>query len=196
MVVVYGHLYFHLEPSAIKGVSKVAPVLATGALSALGSLGIDKIFGKGLQSGGFMIPQNKVDQLIKYKDWLSASQKKQIRTALQTGSGVVIKPTKKQRGGFLGTLLASIGVPLLLNALTGKGLQVDRQRSKRSLPVYIPPSTSEGGLFNPYAVPPPFIGTWKNPIGMGVKKKALKGEGLLSGKDSPFNGIPLLGAIL
>jgi len=55
-------------PSAIKGVSKVAPALATGALSALGSLGIDKIFGKGLQSGGFMIPQNKVDQLIKYKD--------------------------------------------------------------------------------------------------------------------------------
>jgi len=54
--------------SAIKGVSKVAPALATGALSALGSLGIDKIFGKGLQSGGFMIPQNKVDQLIKYKD--------------------------------------------------------------------------------------------------------------------------------
>jgi len=148
-----------------------------------------------------MITQNKVDQLIKYKDWLSGSQKKQILTALQTGSGVVIKPTEKQRGGFVGTLLASIGVPLLLNALTGKGLQVDRQRSRRSLPVYIPPSTSKGGLINPYAMPPTFIGTW-NPIGLGVKqkssqkKKIKKGEGLLLGKDSPFNGIPLLGAIL
>ena len=49
-------------PYAIKGVSEVAPALATGALSALRSLGIDKIFGKGLQSGGFMISQNKVDQ--------------------------------------------------------------------------------------------------------------------------------------
>ena len=100
-------------------------------------------------------------------------------------------------------MLASIGVPLLLNALTGKGLQVDGQRSRRSLPVYIPPSTSEGGLINPYAMPPPFIGTWKNPIGLGVKKKKLpkeenqkKGKGFLLGKDSPFNGIPLLGAIL
>ena len=33
---------------ATKAVSKVAPYLATGALSALGSLGIDKIFGKGI----------------------------------------------------------------------------------------------------------------------------------------------------
>ena len=44
-------------------------------------------------------------------------------TALQTGGQLVIKPTKARSGGFLGTLLASIGVPLLLNALTGKGLQ-------------------------------------------------------------------------
>ena len=33
-----------LTPFLTKGVSKVAPHLATGALSALGSLGIDKIF--------------------------------------------------------------------------------------------------------------------------------------------------------
>ena len=37
-----------LLPYAIKGVSKAAPALATGAVSALGSLGIDKIFGKGI----------------------------------------------------------------------------------------------------------------------------------------------------
>ena len=35
-------------PYAVKGLSKVAPALATGAISALGSLGIDKIFGKGI----------------------------------------------------------------------------------------------------------------------------------------------------
>ena len=43
----------------------------------------------------------------------------------------MIKPTKAQSGGFLGTLLASIGIPTLINALTGKGLQVDRERSRR-----------------------------------------------------------------
>ena len=35
-------------PYAVKGLSKAVPALATGAVSALGSLGIDKIFGKGI----------------------------------------------------------------------------------------------------------------------------------------------------
>ena len=35
-------------PYAVKGLSKAVPALATGAVSALGRLGIDKIFGKGM----------------------------------------------------------------------------------------------------------------------------------------------------
>ena len=205
-------------PYASRAVSKAGPALATGALSALGSLGIDKIFGKG-QTGGFLVPQSKIDQLIKYKDLLTKKQKEQIVSALHTGGQIVIKPTKSQSGGFLGTLLASIGIPLILNALTGKGLQVDRHRSKRSTNVYVPPSSigistqpqpksksnnSSGGLVLPMnqltgMYPPPFIGSWKKPVGMGLKKKKLKakkGKGLLLGKNSPFNSIPLIGAIL
>ena len=194
-------------PYASRAVSKAGPALATGALSALGSLGIDKIFGKG-QTGGFLVPQSKIDQLIKYKDLLTKKQKEQIVSALHTGGQLVIKPTKTQSGGFLGSLLASIGIPLILNALTGKGLQVDKQRSKRSTNVYVPPSSksnnSSGGLVLPMnqltgMYPPPFIGSWKKPVGMGLKKKKLKakkGKGLLLGKNSPFNNIPLIGAIL
>ena len=48
-------------------------------------------------------------------------QKNDIFNALQTGSGVNIKPTKTQTGGFLGALLASIGIPLALKAITGSG---------------------------------------------------------------------------
>ena len=88
-----------LLPYASKAVSKAVPALATGILSALGSLGIDKIFGKG-QTGGFLIPQNKINQLIKYKDLLSEAQKKQIVSAIHTGGQVVTKPTKSQSGGF------------------------------------------------------------------------------------------------
>ena len=166
-------------PYATKAVTKVAPALATGALQALGSLGIDKIFGKG-QSGGFLIPQNKIDQLIKYKDLLTKKQKEDIVSAINTGGQLVIKPSKTQSGGFLGTLLASIGVPLLLNALTGKGLQVDNKRSRRSVNVHVPKinkntSSKDGGLILPMdyksLYPPPFFGTWENPIGMGVKPK-------------------------
>ena len=164
-----------LLPYATKAVTKAAPALATGAMTALGSLGVDKIFGKG-QSGGFLIPQNKIDQLIKYKDWLTNAQKKQIVSAFHTGGQLVIKPTKSQNGGFLGRLLGSIGVPLLLNALTGKGLHVDRQRLRQSTPIYVPNTTTvrntlnkDGGL-----IVPAFFGSWKNPVGMGIKKNKKK----------------------
>ena len=186
---------------ALPYASKAVPALATGALQALGSLGMDKIFGRG-QSGGFLVPQDKINQLIQYKDLLTKKQKEQIVNAIHTGGQIIVKPSKRQMGGFLGTLLASIGVPLLMKALTGSGLQVDNKRSKRSANVHVPKNiTSKGGLIVPYQNPPPFIGTWDNPIGMGVKKKApkrktqKKGKGLLLGKNSPFNSIPLLGAI-
>ena len=104
-------------PMAMPLAKKAITLLAAGALSGLASLGVDKIFGKG-QRGVFLIPQDKIAQLIAYKHLLSAGQKKDILNALQTGSGLVIRPTKTQSGGFLGTLLASIGAPLLLNALT------------------------------------------------------------------------------
>ena len=118
-----------LGAKALPYAAKALPALATGAVSALGSLGVDKIFGKG-QRGGFLIPQNKIDQLIKYKDWLTKKQKEQILSAVQSGGQVVINPTVKQRGGFLGSLLASIGIPLALemgSKLFGKGLTVPRK---------------------------------------------------------------------
>ena len=161
-------------PLMTKADSKALPALATGAVSALGSLGIDKIFG---QKGGFLIPQNKIDQLIKNKDWLTKKQKEQILSAVQSGGQVVINPTVKQRGGFLGSLLASIGIPLALemgSKLFAKGLTVPRKG---------------GRLMTMPKPPPPFYGTWE---GRGKKK----GRGLLLGPNSPFNGLPLIGAIL
>ena len=137
------------------------PALATGAVSAVGSLGVDKIFGKG-QTGGFLIPQNKIDQLIKHKGWLTEGQKKQILSALQSGGQLVIRPTAKQRGGFLGSLLASIGIPLALemgSKLFGKGLSV-------------PKKAGEGLMMGPKPGwvpyhPPPLYGSWE---GSGKKK--------------------------
>ena len=76
----------------------------------------------------------------------------------------------------MGTLLGSIGVPLLLNALTGKGLQADRTGTTNTMSVYVPGTKSKGGrIINPYAyISPPFVGTWNNPVRMGVKKKKKK----------------------
>ena len=190
------------------------PTIAkTFGLSALGGLAsegasqiVKKISGKGVQTGGFLIPQDKIDQLITYKHLLTTKQKKDILNALQTGSGVHIKPSKTQKGGFLSTLLASIGVPLAINAikkLTGQGapqMGQPRQRPRRSPPK--PTNINQnGGLLIPYKTPP-FIGNWPDDtIGMGTKKpkktktknkKKAQGRGLLLGENSPLKNVPLL----
>ena len=177
-------------PYAIKGISKAVPALATGAATALGELGINKIFGKGIT-----IPKKFFPMLPAIRGELTKSQIDLINKIYQSGGRLVIKPTRKQiEGGFLGTL-ASIGIPMaisLVSKMFGGGLHVDRSGLSNISNVYIPPTHGEG---YPYRSPP-FIGTWENPIGMGVKKKKSKGKGLLLGKNSPFNSIPILGTIL
>ena len=163
----------------------IAKTMGLAALAGAASTGasqiVKKISGKG-QKGGFLIPQNKIDKLIANKHLLTAKQKQDILDALQSGSGVVLKPTKTQSGGFLGTLLASIGIPMVLKALTGRGLHVEKSKPRRTIPVYVPggPIRKSGGkhkMMMPYQ-PPPFIGSWdSSPIGLGIKKKEEKGKG-------------------
>ena len=189
----------------------IAKTLGLSALAGLAFEGasqvVKKISGKGVQTGGFLIPQNKIDQLITYKHLLTTKQKKDILNALQTGSGVHIRPTKVQTGGFLGTLLASIGIPLVLDtlkSLTGSGapqMGLPKQRQPPSLPNKPTPTNKnqDGGLILPFNYrSPPFIGSWPDQtIGLGTKKKApKKGEGLLLDKNSPFKNIPLLNILL
>ena len=186
-------------PFAVKGLSKAVPALATGAVSALGSLGVDKIFGKGIH-----IPNEFVPILPQVASIFTPKQVDMINKAFSNGSKLVIKPTKKQiNGGFLSTL-ASIGIPVaieLVSKMFGSGLQVDKvpppPPPNPYMNVHLPQS---GGLY-----PPPFYGNWNETIGMGKtkkkgKKKSTKkknsGEGLLLGKNSPFNAIPILGSIL
>ena len=182
-------------PRAVKGLSKAVPALATGAVSCLGSLGIDKIFGKGIN-----IPKKYFPMLPYIVNELTQSQIDQINKVSQTGGKLVLKTTRKQiEGGFLGTL-ASIGIPMaisLVSKMFGGGLQVDKTPPPPPPPspsnVYLPQA---GGQFPMY--PPLFYGNWNQTIGMGKKtgRGKKKGQGLLLGKNSPFNNIPIIGSIL
>ena len=151
-----------LVPLAVKGVSKIAPEIAKGAASALGDLGIKKLFGKGIN-----IPKSYLPYLLPFADEFTQQQVNLINKAFKTGEKLNIKPTQKQiEGGFIGTL-AAIGIPAaisLASKLFGSGLQVDRGMASNTRNVYVPPSKGEGHF------PPPFIGTWENPTGMGIKK--------------------------
>ena len=167
--------------------------LGLSALAGLASEGASQVVKK--ISGGFLIPQNKIDQLIAYKHLLTNKQKKDILNSLQSGGQLVVKPTKSQYGGFLGTLLASIGLPLAIEAIkkiTGKGAP------RMGSDLIKGHGAPRLGMYQP----PPFIGTWEQVRkGGGKKKKAPKktkksGAGLLLGKNSPFKNVPLLNILL
>ena len=105
-----------LLPFAMRGVSKVAPALATGAASALGEIGLKKLFGKGATKGGGMpnipIAKKFFPFLPPFAREFTKAQINQINKAYKTGGRLTIKPTHRQiEGGFLGTL-ASIGIPM------------------------------------------------------------------------------------
>ena len=142
-----GNLFSSLIPLAKNILPQILKTAGFSALSGAISGGIEKaIKGEGLHqrlgpSRGefFKIPKNKINKLNQYKDYLTETQKKQINKALKTGSGISrFRMTKQQEGGFLGTLLASIGIPLLMNALTGKGLHVNTHLPTNTRNIYVP----------------------------------------------------------
>ena len=94
-------------------------------------------------------------------------QKKDLRHALQMEKAVHIKPTKTQSGGFLGTLLASIGIPLAVEAIKKIGGNAPKIGAK----TYKNRGGSAPQIGLP-KMPPPF---YTYPIvGQGLKKKTKK----------------------
>ena len=204
-----GSLFSALFPLARSAAPMLAKTLGLSALAGLASEGasqvVKKISGSGQRAmtGGFLIPQDKIQKLIDNKHLLTNKQKEQILSALQSGGQIVVKPSKKQSGGLLGTMLASIGIPLAIEAVKsvfGKGApRIGRPKGKGA-PRIGRPKGGKGAprLGGPFQRPPPIVGNWEQATswGRGMGKKKSKGEGLLLGEKSPFNNIPILGAIL
>ena len=113
--------------------------------------------------------------LAQMSNLLTPKQKRDLATAHQLMQDMNFRVTEKQVGNGIGSILASIGIPLVIDALKGGSAVRIGNR---------------GGAAPRIGRPPPFIGNWE---GRGKKKK---GQGLLLGKNSPFKNIPLVGAIL
>ena len=88
---------------------------------------------------------------------------------------MLFKITQKQVGNGIGTIVASLGISMILDAIRGNGVGRGGPRMGKT--------GGAGPRIGPPSLPPPFIGTW------GKGKKKTKGKGLLLGKNSPFNSI-------
>ena len=102
----------------------IGKTLGLSALAGAASEGASQIIKK--ISGGqlFRIPNDKLFMLAQMSNLLTPKQKRDLAAAHQIMSDMNFRVTNKQVGNGVGALLASIGIPLAIEAvkkLTGKG---------------------------------------------------------------------------
>jgi len=152
--------------------SAVLPALRAVAPAIGKTLGLSALAGAASEgekiSGGqiFRVPNDKLFMLAQMSNLLTPKQKRDLAAAHSVPSDMNFRVKQKQVGNGVGALLASIGIPLSIEAvkkLTGRGV-----RGGSSMRV---------GKGSPrIGRPPPFIGTWE---GRG-KKKRPNGSGTLT----------------
>ena len=145
----------------------IGKTLGLSALAGLASEGASQIVKK--ISGGqlFQVPNKNLYMLASMGDLLTKGQIGDLAGAHRAGEDLLFKITQRQVGSGIGTLLASIGIPMIIDALkggSGAGAGIRKGRGGVRM------GKSEGGASTRIGMPPPFIGTW----GRGEKKKNSK----------------------
>ena len=120
---------------------KILAPLATGAVSGLEETAIKKAVG-----GSYQLLPEHVKMVVdipeiknQIKQLLPIAQQKKLVNSYKSGSGLVLKTGRGQIGGFLGSLLAGIGIPLIAKLFGGchgeggDGDENDRLRMFESL---------------------------------------------------------------
>ena len=100
----------------------------------------------------FRVPNNKLFMLAQMSNLLTPKQKRDLAAAHQMVSDLNYRVTGKEVGNGIGALLASIGIPFAIEAITkltgGSSMRIGKGSPR-------------------IGRPPPFIGTWE---GRGKKK--------------------------
>ena len=142
----------------------IGKTLGLSALAGLASEGASQIVKK--ISGGqiFQVPNKNLYMLAQMANLLTKGQIGDLARAHKGGEDLLFKINQKQVGNGIGTLIASIGIPMILDALKGGSI-------KGRGGVRMGQSYGGGGprIGMPMAQPP-FIGTW----GRGKKKRTKK----------------------
>ena len=155
----------------------IGKTLGLSALAGLASEGASQIVKK--ISGGqmYQVPNKNLYMLAQMGNLLTKGQIGDLARAHKLGEDLLFRLTQRQVGSGIGTLLASIGIPMIIDALKGGSI-------KGGAPRMGGPRSNGGAAvrIGPMA-PPLFIGTW----GRGKKKKKPKFH-----KDIPMSNFDLL----
>ena len=151
----------------------VGKTLGLSALARLASEGASQLVKKITGGPIFRVPNKDLYRLAMMSDLLNKGQIRDLANAHQNGSDMLFKITQKQVGNGIGSIIASIGIPMILDAIRGKGVaQAARpasgKRVGRGGPRIGKASGGGGPRIGQSMAPPPFIGTWGR--GRGKKK--------------------------
>ena len=137
----------------------VGKTLGLSALAGLASEGASQLVKKITGGQVFRVPNKDFFRLAMMSDLLTKGQIRDLARAHQSGTDMLFKITQKQVGNGIGSIIASIAIPMILDAIKGKGVGRGGPRMGKGGP----------RIGMPMA-PPPFIGTW----GRGKKKRPAK----------------------
>ena len=166
--------------SVLPVVKTVAPTIAKtlglSALAGLASEGASQVVKK--ISGGqiFQVPNQHLYKLAMMDNLLTKGQIRDLAKAYTDNADMMFKVTNKQVGNGIGSILASIGIPMLIDAIRGKGIGRGGPRISKG---------GSGPRIGLPRAPPPFIGSWR---GEGSKKK----KELIFNKHEPMSNFDLL----
>ena len=137
----------------------IGKTLGLSALAGLASEGASQIVKKITGGQIFQVPNKDLYRLAAMSELLNKGQIRDLARAHGDGSDMLFKITQKQVGNGIGTILASIGIPMILDAIKGRG---GPRMGKTG---------GAGPRIGPPMAPPPFIGTWPSTRGYGKKKR-------------------------
>ena len=143
----------------------VGKTLGLSALAGLASEGASQLVKKITGGQIFQVPNEHLFRLAMMSELLNKGQIRDLAKAHKDGSDMMFKITSGQVGNGIGTILASIGIPMILDAIKGKG--VGRGGGPRIGKM----SGGGGPRIGLPMNPPPFIGNWPTTSGRGKKKK-------------------------
>ena len=140
----------------------VGKTMGLSALAGLASEGVGQLVRKITGGQIFQVPNKHLHRLAMMDNLLTRGQIRDLAKAYTDGSDMMFKVTNKQVGNGMGSILASIGIPLILDAFRGKGVGGSAPRIGKM----------SGGASPRIGAPPPYIGNW-NTRGRGKKNNRI-----------------------
>ena len=97
----------------------IGKTLGLSALAGATSEGVSQIIKKITGGQLFQVPNKNLYMLAQLSHLLSKGQRNDLANAHNLGRDLLFKITQEQVGNGIGTVLASIGIPIVLDALKG-----------------------------------------------------------------------------